>query len=124
MRADLFIVKQFEGRSAEYNATPADLEEQLIEILPEDVLDPAMDDFYVIRYALDLELILALRNTDGYLFALRLTDENQKIQIFGDAIGASFQNIHGDRTDALDILLLERAKRSKSKVVLLKEVQE
>ena len=120
MSADPITVKQFKERSAENNAIIADLEEQLIDVLPEDVIAPTMDAFYAIRYALDLELILALRNSAGYLLASRVTDENRIKQILVGAIGDSITNIQRYRTDELDTLLLARAKSSKSKIVLLK----
>jgi len=124
MSADASTIRRFEERNEENNALIQELEDQLVGILPEGVIAPAMAVFYAVRYALDLELILALRNSAGYLMAAKVVNENRIKQILLAAIGDSIENIQKYRTEDLDTVLLERAKNSKSKIVLLKEARD
>lgn len=122
MSANASTIKQFEERIAENNTIILDLEEQLQDVLPEETLSATMDAFYAVRYALDLELILALRNTAGYLLAAEITDTDRIKEVLISAIGDSMKRIKKYRTRELEDQLLENARSSKSKIILIKDL--
>jgi len=114
----------FEERILENNNLLLDLFDQMKKYLPEETMSVIVNTFYAARYAVDTELISALRNAMGYLYASGVNDQTRITHFLVTAIIDSMNNILNCEKCTLDIVLLEKARHSKDSVVVPKESEE
>lgn len=116
----------FEDRIQENNAILVDLVDHMKKYLPEETMTTTVESLFVVRYAMDMELILALRNSLGYLYAGKVNNERRIVQLLLGALNDSMTRIMDYDRYTIEMALIEKAKRSKeyATVPTLEETEE
>lgn len=107
--AAMFSQDKFEENSA----LVSDLENQIRISMESETAETIINTFHTLRYTLDLELVVALRNSAGYLQAAGVIEEERINEVLINAIKDTLSAFQRSNKSNLVEIITERAKKTK-----------